>query len=413
MHYLLTAEAMFDGRGANLVERPAILVEGASIARVTVEGDPSLPPNVETIDLPGHTLMPGLIDGHVHLVFDGGPDPVASLRTETDEHALLRMAIHAGSMLDAGITTARDLGDRTFLSLHVRDAIAEGLMPGPRLLCAGPPLTTTAGHCWYLGGEVDGEVAIRKGVRERVKRGVDCLKVMATGGGMTPGSNMLREQFSVAELTAMVDEAHRLEKTIAAHCHATVGIRLAVAAGVDTLEHCSFHGPSGTEFDEALAAEIARTGIWISPTIASTSRLLTPERLASMDDATRARVHMFISGRWDWMRAAREMGCKFIASTDCGIPNSPHNQLPASLAAWVEEGGFPAAEVLRAATGTIADALGIGGITGSLSPGLAADIIAVPGNPLVASGLLEKVDFVMKEGRIHRNAVPALIPVVA
>ena len=188
MRYLITADAMFDGSGDEPAPAPALVVEGGVIEQVTSRGDPALPAVDEVIQLSGHTLMPGYIDGHVHLVFDGEPDPVAALRTESDEHVLLRMAAHAARMVSAGITTARDLGDRNFLSLPVRDAIKEGMLMGPRLLCAGPPITTTAGHCWYLGGEADGELAVRQAVRDHVKRGVDCIKVMATGGNMTPGA---------------------------------------------------------------------------------------------------------------------------------------------------------------------------------------------------------------------------------
>lgn len=402
MRYLITADAMFDGSGDEPAPAPALVVEGGVIEQVTSRGDPALPAVDEVIQLSGHTLLPGYIDGHVHLVFDGGPDPVAALRTESDEHVLLRMAAHAARMVSAGITTARDLGDRNFLSLPVRDAIKEGMLMGPRLLCAGPPITTTAGHCWYLGGEADGELAVRQAVRDHVKRGVDCIKVMATGGNMTPGSNMLREQFNLAELTAIVEEAHRLGKTVAAHCHATVGIRLAVQAGVDTLEHCSFQGPSGVEFDATLAAEIARRGMYISPTIAMGSRL-PAAMVERADDAMMARIAMMLEGRWKSMGAARSLGCAFIASTDCGIPHSPHDQLPASLAAWAIDGGFPVAEVLRAATSTIASALGIAGVTGALRPGLAADIIAVPGDPFADPALLAEVDFVMKGGDVVRN----------
>lgn len=408
MPLLLTADALIDGRSSSIIPAPAILIDGSTIVRVTRQGDASLPSDATRIDLAGRTLMPGLIDCHVHMIFDAGDDPVASLRAETDEHALLRMTIEARAMLQAGITTARDLGDRTFLSLPLRDAIAEGLIEGPRLVCAGPPITTTAGHCWYLGGEVDGDLAIRKGVRERVKRGVDCLKIMATGGGMTPGSNMTRAQFSVEELRAAADEAHRLEKHIAAHCHGTEGIRRAVEAGVDTLEHCSFLGANGPDFDEQVAEQIAAKGVWVSPTVTiAQRRLAMMEAGDGLDEARLARVRMMLEGRWTRMRRMRELGCRFIASTDDGIGHAPHDALAPALALWVREADFPADEVLRAATSIAAEVIGVGAETGAIEPGKQADIIAIDGNPLAEIEALQRVALVMKGGRVVRQPAVA------
>lgn len=403
MAYVLTADTLITGLDENATEAPAILVEGTTILRVTRSSDPTIPSDAERIDLTGCTLMPGLIDCHVHLIFDAGDDPVASLAQETDEHALLRMSVEAQAMLQAGITTARDLGDRNFLSLPLRDAIAEGLVPGPRLVCAGPPVTTTAGHCWYLGGEVDGEVAIRKGVRERVKRGVDCIKVMATGGGMTPGSNMLRAQFTVDELRALVDEAHRLEKHVAAHCHGTEGIRRAVEAGVDTLEHCSFQGPGGVDFDERVAEQIAAKGIWVSPTITIGFLRLQAMAAAGQTDARLERFRVNMETRWSRLQRMRELGCRFIGSTDDGIAHAPHDAFAPAMALWVQQGGFPAAEVIRASTSIAAGVIGIGSETGSVVAGKQADIIAVSGNPLQDIDALTRPVLVMKGGTLHRN----------
>ena len=403
MAYILTADALITGLDRAAVEAPAILVEGTKIARVTKRSDPMLPAEADVIDLGSCTLMPGLIDCHVHMIFDAGDDPVATLAPETDAHALLRMGVEARAMLQAGITTARDLGDRNFLSLPLRDAIDEGLVEGPRLVCAGPPVTTTAGHCWYLGGEADGEVAIRKGVRERVKRGVNCIKVMATGGGMTPGSNMLRAQFSVDELRALVDEAHRLEKHVAAHCHGTEGIRRAVEAGVDTLEHCSFQGAEGTDFDERVAEQIAAKGIWVSPTITIGFLRFEAMLTAGVSDARMQRMRTNMETRWTRLQRLRELGCRFVGSTDDGIAHAPHDAFAPALALWVHQGGFPADEVIRASTSVAANVIGVGAETGSISEGKEADILAVAGTPLDDIDALTRPVFVMKGGRIYRD----------
>jgi imidazolonepropionase-like amidohydrolase len=404
---LVTAASFVDPRSGSLLPSPAILIEDGVIVAVE-QGAASADGDLERIDLAGLTLLPGLIDAHVHLIFDASSEPVANLKAESDEHALLRMTVEARAMLHAGITTARDLGDRDFLSLPVRDAIAEGLIEGPRLVCAGPPITTTAGHCWYLGGEVDGEVAIRRAVRERVKRGVDCIKVMATGGGMTPGSNTLRAQFSVAELRAIVDEAHRLGRHVAAHCHGTEGIRNAVEAGVDTLEHCSFAGPDGLDFDEQVANDIAAKGIRVSPTVfVSLARAL-----AGADDPQSRLLRDRVDSFRDRLQRLRQAGARFIASTDDGVTNAPHDALTTALILWVRAFGFPADEVIRAATVDAAETIGVGAITGAVEPGKQADLIAVEGNPLEEIEALGRIAFVMKGGRVarrpERSAVGAL-----
>lgn len=409
---ILLPERLIDGRADAPRSGAAVVVEGERITAVTAASDPALPPG-ERIELPGHTLLPGLIDGHVHLAFDGGPDPVAALALEDEPTALLRMAGHARTMLDHGITTARDLGDRRFNSVPLRQAIAAGRLPGPRLLIAGPPVTTTGGHCWYLGGEVDGEVEIRRAVRLRVKAGVDWVKVMASGGHMTPGSNPLRAQFSVAELTALVDEARRLEIPVAAHCHSIEGIRTAVAAGVDMLEHCSFQTARGSQPDPALIAEIAERGIWISPTIVS-PRPGRADALGGGDPERAREIAEMMSRRWVWMRQAHEAGCRMIASTDHGIPNAPHEGLGGSLRSWMVDGGAPPMTVIRAATSVAAEALGIAGETGAVAPGLVADLVAVPGDPLTDPEALTRVAFVMARGRVHRSLTgtprPASVP---
>ena len=188
------------------------------------------------------TVLPGLIDCHVHLVFSHTPDPVADLVAEDDQQLLLRTAAGARQALGGGITTVRDLGGRGGVTFRVRDAINAGLLDGPRILAAGSPITITGGHCHFLGLEADGEAAVRTAARRMVKSGANCLKIMATGGRMTPISNVGVAQYSVAEIKAAVDEAHRSRITIAAHAIGTAGIRNAVEAGVNTIEHCSWLG---------------------------------------------------------------------------------------------------------------------------------------------------------------------------
>ncbi len=391
---IITADLLFDGIHEEPLRQPALLVNGDLIERVSVQGAGDLPAEAERIDLPGTTLMPGLMDCHIHLIFDGSAEPVPHLLAESDNHALVRMTAHARDMLQAGITTARDLGCRSHLDLEIRRCINEGTIPGPRLLCVGQPITVTGGHCHFLGGEADGELEVRQAVRRQHKAGADWIKIFATGGHMTPGSNPYHAQYTVEELIAAREEAHRLEHGIAAHCHGTEGVRRAVAAGVDTLEHCSFQKPGGLDLDERVIEQIVAKGIYVSPTISLNMLQRGPAAapLASMRETATARL-----------QALAGAGAQFISSTDCGIPNNPHTALPASLGVLGALSGLANVEILRSTTSRAAVALRIDGITGSLRQGLQADVLAVTGNPLEDLTALLRPALVMKGGTVYRR----------
>ena len=256
--FALRGARIWDGLADHSVEGPVVVEEG----RIAAADGAS-----DSIDVSGCTILPGLIEGHAHLCFDATPGWRATYDGDTPSRMLLRMAANGRRMLHAGITTVRDLGAPTGLSIELRDAINDGLADGPRLLVAGAPVTTTGGHCWFMGGECDGEVGIRKNVREHVKAGTDWIKVMATGGNMTPRTNTFAPQFTVPELRALIEEAHRLHRRVAAHAHGVAGIKVAVEAGVDSIEHCSFTVPTGYAPDAAVIAEIAAKGILVSPTV--------------------------------------------------------------------------------------------------------------------------------------------------
>ena len=212
-------------------------------------------------DYPGATILPGLIDSHVHLGFDGGPDPAARMRAETDEQQLVLMLRNARDLLGVGVTTARDLGARSFLGVVVREAIASGLARGPAAGGGGPPVTVTGGHCWFMGGEADSEDDLRRIVRTHHKHGADLIKVMATGGFMTSGSAPWYAQFTTEQLAVIVAEASRVDMAVAAHAHGLEGIRRAVAAGVSTIEHCSWVTETNErEFSEPRRGRYGRAG---------------------------------------------------------------------------------------------------------------------------------------------------------
>jgi len=336
-------------------------------------------------DYPGATIMPGLIDSHVHLGFDGGPDPAARMRAETDEQQLVLMLRNARDLLGVGVTTARELGARAYLDVVVRNAIAGDLARGPRMVVAGPPVTVTGGHCWFMGGEADSEDDLRRIVRTHHKHGADLIKVMATGGFMTTGSAPWYAQFTAAQLAVIVAEARRVDMPVAAHAHGCEGIRRAVEAGVTTVEHCSWVTETNDRrFDERLAAQIAERGIVVCPTI-----------------SVNAPYAAELTGRavGENVRPMHEMGVRLIAGTDAGINNNPHHQYAGGLAAMVTLLGFRPADVIAMATTEAAAALGLGAVTGALAPGYDADLIVLDGDPLTDIAALGRLRRVIARGR--------------
>jgi imidazolonepropionase-like amidohydrolase len=335
-------------------------------------------------DYPGSTITPGLIDSHVHLGFDGGPNPAARMRGETDEQQLILMLRSARELLGVGVTTARDLGARSYLGVVVRDAIAEDLARGPRLVVAGPPITVTGGHCWFMGGEADSDDDLRRMVRTHHKHGVDLIKVMSTGGFMTTGSAPWYAQFTTAQLAVIVEEAGRVDKPVSAHAHGIEGIRRAVEAGVTTLEHCSWVTETNDrQFSEPLAAEIARQGIVVCPTINVNAPYVAELTSISIG------AHV---------KPMHEMGIRIIAGTDAGIDNTPHHQYLGGLEYLVTL-GFRPEEVLAMATTEAAAALGLGAVTGRLAPGYDADLLVVSGDPRADIAVLGKLQRVIARGR--------------
>jgi imidazolonepropionase-like amidohydrolase len=336
-------------------------------------------------DYPGATILPGLIDSHVHLGFDGGPDPAARMRAETDEQQLVLMLHNARDLLGVGVTTARDMGGRAYLGVVVREAIAAGLARGPRMVVAGPPVTVTGGHCWFMGGEADSEDDLRRMVRTQHKRGADLIKVMATGGFMTSGSAPWYAQFTAAELAAIVAEARRVDKPVAAHAHGREGIRRAVEAGVTTIEHCSWVTETNERFfEERVAAQMAEGGIVACPTI-------------NVNAPYVAKLTGIAVG--ENVKRMYEMGVRIIAGTDAGVDNTPHHQYAGGLAAMVTLLGFSPAQAITMATTEAAAALGLGAVTGRLAPGYEADLIVVDGDPVSDIAALGRLRRVIARGR--------------
>lgn len=385
--YVLKARRVLTGRKGEVIDNGAVVIDGDKIVEVGPANSLTtrLPESVKVEDFGDMTLMPGMIDCHVHLGFDGSANPVANMKAMSDAQLLVTMIYNAGQLLRAGVTTAREMGARSYLDLVVKEAIEVGTAVGPNLLVSNRPLTTSAGHCWFMGCECDDSVAVRKSVREHHKAGADLIKIMLTGGFMTQGSAPWYNQFSMAELETATYEAHRLDKKIAVHAHGTVGIRNAVKAGVDTIEHCSWvTSNNGVEYDDHTAHEIVEKGIYVC--------LTTNVHWKSFDPVRR-------ESRLKNIRRMRELGMKFAAGTDAGINLVPHDKYVDGLEA-LGDVGLTNAEVIESATVVAAQACGIEDQSGALEVGKRADVLVVAGNPLEDIAHLRNVRFVMRAGKV-------------
>jgi imidazolonepropionase-like amidohydrolase len=386
---VLRAAWLFDGTSSTLIRDPVVVIEDSMILGVG-SGDKA-PEHGTVIDLPGATLLPGLVDTHVHLAFDASAEPVASLARRRDDEVMEAMARAGQAALRGGVTTIRDLGDRGYLSLGLR-----GRADLPTIVAAGPPITTPHGHCHYLGGAAAPTIeGVRAAVREHAARAVDVIKIMASGGNLTPGSRQDLAQFPPEVLRAAVDEAHRLGLPVTAHAHAVAAIADAVAAGVDGLEHVSFWTEDGVDAPAHLIQLIADRRITVGATIG-----LLPGAGAVPPPEVAARIPRIIANT----RRLYEAGAPMVAGTDAGIaPVKPHDVVryaPVMLCQL----GFSQAEALRTITSSAAGVCGLGHRKGRIAPGFDADILAVDGDPITDLEALHRIRAVYARGTVVPGA---------
>jgi len=386
---LISAGEMLTGPAGGRIPDGAVLVTEDRIVAAGARRDVEAlaPRGTRRADYPNGCLVPGLVDGHVHLAFDPDGDPLAAVQVSEAE-LVLRMAGHARQMLAAGVTTVRDLGDSRRLTVALREAIAAGQIPGPRILAATTPLTAPGGHCAFLGGEVGSAEAIRELVQANAAAGADVCKVMASGGHLTPsGPAMWESQFSAEELGVIVREAHALGLPVAAHAHGTDAIVAAVHAGVDTIEHATFVHGAGFEVPLATVSRIVEQGIFVCPAISRNWRGFGQRFGEQFAEEFLARLR--------WMD---EQGVKLAAGTDAGIPGASFSAYVDGLEAFAHA-GMTTERIIEIATVQAAAALQLAGTTGQLAPGLSADLLVVDGNPLDDLGALRAVRLVLAKGR--------------
>ena len=386
----------------DLIEDHLIVVKDGRIERVDAARLTDLPKGLEVVDLQGHTVLPGLIDMHVHLTSGGGYHGYASIKL-TDERRAILGVVHAETTLLAGFTTVRNVGAGSFGDVALRDAINDGDIPGPRMLVSGPPIGITGGHCsdnnllppeYGITGEgvADGPWAARTAVRTNIKYGADLIKTCSTGGVMSKGTKVGAPQYTVEELTALVDEAHSRGLKVASHAHGAEGIINALIAGADTIEHASFID------DEGIALSIER-GAALSMDIYVTEYILGEGASAGILEESLEKERKTGATQRSNFTKAVNAGATLVFGSDAGV--YPHGQNAKQFSRMTRFGMTPL-QAIQSATITAAKVLGLEYDVGKIKTGYAADFVAVKGNPLENIELLEEPAAVIKGGVRYR-----------
>ena len=396
---VVRAAHMLDVKSGRTIDNPIIVIDGE---RITSLAGPA-PASATVIDLPGTTLVPGLIDSHTHITFDpvfGYQELSISIPKEA-----LTGAKNARITLEAGFTTIRNVGAHGFTDVALRDAVNEGMVPGPRMLVSGPLLGITGGHCdnnllpyeyhVQADGVADGIAAVQHQVRENIKYGADLIKICATGGVLSKGDDPQASQFTLEEMKAIVADAHRLGRKVAAHAHGAQGILWATEAGVDSIEHGSYIN------DECIAA-MKQHGTYLVPTMYLQSWMLENAQSIGLPPMYAGKMRQIVEIARKNLSHAFASGVKVAFGTDAAV--YPHGLNAHEFNEYVHMGMTPI-QAIQTATVNAADLLGWSDRIGTLEPGKYADIVAVNGDPAKDVTTLEHPVFVMKGGVVYRNEV--------
>ena len=410
MRTVLKAARLIDGTGTEPVADAALVVENGKIVSVGSQGslDPRLADRADVIETPGGAILPGFIEMHSHIHCSAESDAYRHVTTESDEVLLMRAVQAVRAALVSGVTTMRDLGSKNEVAFPIRQAIEDGIIPGPRLLVTGTPITTTGGHCNMFGTEADTASEVVHAIRSQFKLGADWIKIMSTGGGFTPGTNIRAPQYPAETLRDAVVDAERLGLRVAAHCHATAGVRNCVEAGVHNLIHCTWLSEDpkqGYDYDGDVADAIAEKGLFVDPTLALV-------RLNSLRDPERARARAAERDpvrRFEILRDMWDRGVKFVTGMDSGMTNARFDDFAYIPEVMVDSLGVSPMEAIVCSTRTSAECLGILEETGTLEPGKDADVVVVQGDPLKDIRALHRVDTVLKRGSLVRRNGETLV----
>ena len=395
----IRAGHLLDVKTGKTLSNQTIVIQGEKI--VSVGADSQVPAGATVVDLSNATVLPGLIDAHTHITMTTNFGP-STLGISIPREALYG-ARNARVTLDAGFTTIRNVGASGFADVALRDAINAGDVPGPRMLVSGPALGITGGHCdenflpfeWHIQGEgvADGIEAVQHKTREVIKYGADVIKICASGGVLSHGDNPQASQFTLEEMKAIVADAHRLGRKVAAHAHGAQSILWAAEAGVDSIEH-------GSYIDDAAIAEMKKDGTYLVPTLYLMDWFFeNAEKIGTPPD-------LIAKGRAVMPAARKNVAHAFAAGVKVGFGTDaavyPHGLNAREFAVYVKLGMTPL-QAIQTATVNDADLLGWSDKVGTIEPGKWADIVAVDGDPLADVTTLERVKFVMKGGEVVKN----------
>jgi imidazolonepropionase-like amidohydrolase len=346
-------------------------------------------------DLGDATILPGLINMHTHLTCSAGLNVLHDALHDSYEMKMARAVENARKTIESGVTTIRDCGTLNSIVFTIREASEKEVIPAPHVWASGEVITSTGGHCYFFGVECDSVDDVKKAVRRQVKAGADYIKVMATGGGLTPNSYPREAQFDREELLAIAADSKRLDRYVAAHCHGNPGIVNAVEADVRTIEHCSFMSSTSIEYVPELAAAIAEKGIYVCPTIGTGERLRQKQmREGTLSTEMQQIRHL----RLENLRRLHALGVKLVSGNDAGMSLTEFDDFQLDLELLVEHLGMSSIQAIHTATGQAAEAIGRDDF-GTLQPGKRADVIVVKGDAANDIGALRDVMLVVKSGK--------------
>lgn len=383
---------LIDGSGKAPVENAWFMVEDKKIVDIGQGDEHPAVDESQVVDLSGKTVMPGLINCHVHITMEPVADPFSILSNESDAQTALRSAVNLKKHLKAGTTFFRDLGAPNFIDLDLRDAVKKGMIQGPEFVAAGKCISMTGGHGWSIGKEADGVDEVMKAAREQLKAGADLLKVMATGGVMTPGVEPGSPQLSMEEMRAAVVEAHKVGKKVATHAQGAEGIKNAVLAGVDSVEHGIFLT------DEIIELMLER-GTYLVPTLAAPYFIVKNGVEAGIPEYAVRKSESVMESHMNSFKKAHKAGVKIAMGTDAGTPFNLHDKAPYELKLMAECGMTPM-ETIVASTKNAAELLGIDENYGTLEKGKFADFLVLDENPLDNLDTLFNINRVYKLGKL-------------
>ncbi len=389
---ILMGVNLLDVQKKEVREGVNIVIEDSKIKEVREVLNEAEYKGAEKIDLKNKYITPGLINAHVHLFLDGSVNLMASLQEDVGVK-LLKAANFALDFLKSGITTVRDLGGVNYLDLSLREAINRGIVDGPRYLVSGKPIVMTGGHGYFFAREADGPDEVRKAARENLKKGVDVLKFMATGGVLTPGVEPGSPQLTYEEMKAGIEEAHKAGRKAAAHAQGTEGIKNAIRAGVDSVEHGIFLD------DEAISMMIDK-GVYLVPTLSAGYLIAEEGENSGIPSYALEKAKRVMDAYYRSFQTAYERGVKIAFGTDAGTPLNFHGPVTLEMKLMIRH-GMRVWDAISSATLVASELLGMEKVIGTIEPGKFADIVIFDENPLDNIDTFTTPYLVIKDGEIY------------